>query len=205
MLRDLLLRLGIDDRRAACYHLGCAFFEVIAVKLNVGVLQETLTQHLRKEIEVQVEAPEGVLFPEPFKGMVDAYGTAGDIFVNVQLEGKAQLECSRCLAPMETTLRVQFDEEFRPGPASGEGEMVEDEEGNLYSRYSGDEIDLTEPIRQQVVLGLPMKALCKADCAGLCPICGGNRNDQACTCVKTEVDPRLAVLQQLLPPDHNSK
>jgi uncharacterized protein len=55
-------------------------------------------------------------------------------------------------------------------------------------------------MREQFYLALPMKPLCRADCQGLCPICGRNRNRETCACSTDWVDPRLAVLKTLIKP-----
>jgi uncharacterized protein len=177
---------------------------VIALKLNVAPLQDQKTAHLHHDVSLVIDPPEGVAFTGPFTGEIDAYGTEDEIYVQVALAGSARLECARCLAPVAVPIKVKFTEEFRPGTPNDAGEQEEDDEGHAFTRYAGEEVDLTEPIRQQVLLELPMKVLCRTDCAGLCPICGGNKNEQACTCERSEVDPRLAVLKKLLRPDQNS-
>ena len=58
-----------------------------------------------------------------------------------------------------------------------------------------DLIDVTELLRDELLAGQPMKNLCKADCKGLCPVCGANLNDGECDCDKVIVDPRLAALK----------
>jgi uncharacterized protein len=58
-------------------------------------------------------------------------------------------------------------------------------------------LDLTEAIRQRVLLEIPMVTLCREDCAGLCSQCGHNLNLGPCDC-KPEVDTRFSVLQKLL-------
>ena len=60
------------------------------------------------------------------------------------------------------------------------------------------EVDLTEPVRQSVLLEIPMKPLCRPDCAGLCPHCGKNRNEGPCDCQEEPADPRLSVLADWL-------
>jgi uncharacterized protein len=60
-------------------------------------------------------------------------------------------------------------------------------------------LDLSEAVRQYTVINIPMKPLCKPNCAGLCPQCGANRNEAPCQCPQEQGDPRWAVLQQLLP------
>jgi uncharacterized protein len=59
------------------------------------------------------------------------------------------------------------------------------------------EVDLTEAIRQNVLLAVPMVTLCDPDCAGLCSQCGHDLNLGPCQC-QPEIDSRLTVLQQLL-------
>ncbi len=59
-------------------------------------------------------------------------------------------------------------------------------------------LDLSEVIRQGLWLATPMDLLCRPDCAGLCPNCGGNRNLGECQCDQEAIDPRWAALQELL-------
>lgn len=59
-------------------------------------------------------------------------------------------------------------------------------------------IDLEEPIKQIVYLSMPMKALCKGDCKGICPMCGINLNTGKCECNDFVIDPRLEKLKTLL-------
>jgi uncharacterized protein len=65
--------------------------------------------------------------------------------------------------------------------------------------YDGDAIDLGQLVREQFYLSLPMKPLCRQDCAGLCPECGTNLNVSRCECEHRWIDPRMAALEQLLP------
>jgi uncharacterized protein len=60
-----------------------------------------------------------------------------------------------------------------------------------------DHVDLALPIRDAVLLELPIAPLCRADCAGLCPVCGRDNNDDPCSCDQTTPDPRWAALSQL--------
>ena len=60
-----------------------------------------------------------------------------------------------------------------------------------------DLLDVTELLRDELLAAQPMKNLCKADCKGLCPVCGANLNDGDCGCDKHIADPRLAALKDL--------
>ncbi|MBX2992700.1 MAG: DUF177 domain-containing protein [Bacteroidetes bacterium] len=58
-------------------------------------------------------------------------------------------------------------------------------------------INIAEDVRQTVMLSVPLKVLCKETCKGLCPLCGTNLNEQACTCSDTEIDSRWEELRKL--------
>jgi len=63
--------------------------------------------------------------------------------------------------------------------------------------FEGDELDLTELVREQILLNLPEQTFCNPDCKGLCPKCGQNRNLIDCNCEENETDPRWAALKNL--------
>ena len=74
-------------------------------------------------------------------------------------------------------------------------EVAEDDLG--VSFYKDETLDLGELMREQFILALPMKPLCRADCAGLCPVCGMNRNRETCGCQSEWIDPRMEALRRL--------
>jgi len=122
-----------------------------------------------------------------------------------RLEGTAKTEleltCSRCLEPYSMPVDAAFDLRYLPAseatdPDGGEGEVTEDDLDT--SVYRDDQIDVNEVLREQFYLTLPMKPLCREDCAGLCPRCGTNLNGGACGCEPPVEDPRLAPLRKLM-------
>jgi uncharacterized protein len=109
-----------------------------------------------------------------------------------------ELDCSRCLEPFQIPVDAAIDLMFLPGSANTglpESEIEDEDVGVSY--YHDDVIDLTEVMREQCHLALPMKPLCREDCKGLCPVCGVNRNRETCDCQATWVDPRLEPLRAL--------
>ena len=64
--------------------------------------------------------------------------------------------------------------------------------------YESDLLDITEPVRESLLLAVPLQSLCREDCRGLCPVCGADRNEGDCGCDATTVDPRLAALKQFI-------
>lgn len=127
---------------------------------------------------------------------------------SVQFRGRLQaslgMVCGRCLEPFVHGLDEDLDLFFMPrGPqrdADEEEQEVELSDRDLVvAYYSNDRIDLGEMAREQMLLALPLRRLCREDCAGLCPSCGINRNTGRCDCQPTEAtaDERLAPLRKL--------
>jgi uncharacterized protein len=120
------------------------------------------------------------------------------ILVQGKLEIEVQLVCSRCLKPFKCTIPLDIEEEYYPAIDINTGSRLPppDETG----AFMIDEhhiLDLTEAIRQYKVIALPMKPLCREDCAGICPTCGKNLNEEECCCPSGEVDPRWGELLKL--------
>jgi uncharacterized protein len=98
--------------------------------------------------------------------------------------------------PVEIPLEAEFDLIFRPAGADAEAteRSITAPETEI-GYYLGDSLLLEDVLREQVLLSLPVRTLCKPDCKGLCPRCGANRNNQACTCAGD--DPRWEALAGL--------
>jgi uncharacterized protein len=121
-----------------------------------------------------------------------------DVFLRGTLRGDLQATCSRCLEkaklPVDVPLQVTFV--ARSEDADESEDDQEDEELDVAS-YDGDKIDLGPEIRDQLLLSLPITTLCREDCAGLCPLCGGNRNQVACDCEAEQDNPRTPLAAAL--------
>jgi uncharacterized protein len=115
------------------------------------------------------------------------------------LRAALELPCSRCLEPIPLPIDASFDLRYLPMSANtGDQEQEVEAEDLGVAFYEGDVIDLGQLVREQFYLALPMKPLCRPECAGLCPECGANLNVARCGCEHRWVDPRMAPLQALL-------
>ncbi len=106
-------------------------------------------------------------------------------------------ECSRCLRPVAGTVQTQVRELFDAPPKSHprvSGSTGVDED--IYP-LSGDQADLEPLARDAILLALPQAPLCAEDCAGLCPVCGADRNVADCGCDTVVRDERWAALDSL--------
>ncbi|MCD4748719.1 MAG: DUF177 domain-containing protein [Thermoanaerobaculales bacterium] len=124
--------------------------------------------------------------------------------VEASFEAKGTLFCTRCLTPVAWTGNNRFTVELRSSINDSE-EEIELGEGDLDVIFlENSELDLKDLAAEQVMLGLPMRILCDPDCAGLCPKCGGNKNQEgSCTC-EPDVDPRWEALSGLQGQNHKS-
>ena len=105
-------------------------------------------------------------------------------------------ECCRCLEPFDVPTTVNIDVRYLPHHVNtGEGEHEISDEDLSIAFYRDDEIDLGGLVREQLQLAAPMKPLCDDGCRGLCPVCGIDRNREACGCDTAWRDPRLEPLR----------
>jgi uncharacterized protein len=120
-----------------------------------------------------------------FHGRLERSGI--DFLLRGRLAGALTTACARCLEtatlPLQVEVSVVFTE--KPEPRKDDAED-EDLEAPDVIRFSDGVIDLTPEIREEILLALPVQVLCREDCAGLCPVCGGNRNVNPCTCEETQ-------------------
>ncbi len=103
--------------------------------------------------------------------------------------------CVRCLEPAHADVTAMLDVVVRPFDTD---EDADDEppDGMLY--HDGETLSLAEEVRQAILVELPSTPLCRPDCRGLCPRCGGNLNQEGCRCKTGErVDPRWRALAAL--------
>lgn len=147
--------------------------------------------------------------PLPIQGQADlliehrseergANSQVNDIRLRASYNGDFEILCARCVEPVPQTLSGEFDLIFRPSEADtemGEHAITADETEIGYYEESG--LLLEDVVREQVLLSLPSRTLCKPDCKGLCPRCGQNHNLANCSCEQTPSDPRWNALAGL--------
>ncbi len=144
-------------------------------------------------------------------GVVDAAGRADlieehrgpkevvpDIRARGGYSGRFEVPCSRCVEPVEHPLKGEFDLLYRPigVDANGAEHAISTSETEI-GYYNGDGLVLEDVLREQVLLSLPEKTLCRPDCKGLCPSCGRNLNTEICSCGGAVADTRWSALSDL--------
>jgi uncharacterized protein len=120
-----------------------------------------------------------------------------DIRVSGDLNTSVELLCARCLEPVVQDVAHKFDLLYRPlGVDAGKEELSVTATEAEVSYYQGEGLLLEDALREQVLLALPLKVLCREDCKGLCPQCGNNLNQQPCSCERGG-DLRWAALKDI--------
>jgi len=118
--------------------------------------------------------------------------------VTGELQTKVAKLCDRCLTALELLVAVSFDELFVPLEADEtRASPVLEAEDLVTSVLDGTTIDMDEVVREQILLATQSRMLCRDDCRGLCANCSANLNEQQCSCVAVEIDPRWAALGAL--------
>ena len=134
--------------------------------------------------------------PASVKGKVRLSGN--EVFVNGHVDVRAQVECDRCLQPVEAPVNADFALEYIPGKEYESSDVAElTEEEMSVSVFDGQAIDVDEIVKEQILLAVPTRMLCREDCKGICPECGIDKNMGECQCVTDDIDPRWAALKNL--------
>jgi uncharacterized protein len=163
----------------------------------------------RRKLYFDELSPAGFLkFPEEWKqigdiraaGSAELLDRAGSRTIRVRgtIQGRLEACCSRCLEPLVQAFDNSFDLYYYPMALIARNESVPiDRDDTDIGFYEGQGLELADVLREQVLLWLPMRGLCREDCKGICPTCGVNRNRESCGCVETFADPRWDALKNL--------
>ncbi|MGN1080724.1 MAG: YceD family protein [Acutalibacteraceae bacterium] len=130
----------------------------------------------------------------PFKTPVKVKGKISKTAGAVELKAVAEYDyfapCDRCAADVVRSCKTPISHIIVSELGNEDTEefvLCEDMKLNLYGL-----------VRDDIILEMPSKFLCREDCKGICPVCGKNLNEGGCGCKEDEIDPRLSALKQLL-------
>ena len=130
----------------------------------------------------------------PFVSPVEVKGSArsrdGFPRLNAEVSFDFSIPCDRCAEEIDRRYHYSFSHILE--------QSLEDGDQDRYVEVKNDTLDLDELLREDILLELPTKFLCREDCRGLCSVCGKNLNKGPCGCTVSEGDPRMQVLKDLL-------
>ena len=146
------------------------------------------------EIDLALEEAQ---FVEDIHGHLELSRRVEDVYVKGSFSASVEVECRCCVESFATTVSGDIEAQFYPTDAATPSDPWQADTGERY--YLGDTIDLSEEVRQSLILEIPNWPLCSEECKGLCPQCGGNRNVVDCDCqISEESSSPFAALADLL-------
>lgn len=184
------------------------------MRVNVGRISRDKGACLELDLEERFASLEALGGRVEFTRPVSVTGTVTNtgkcLVVQGTIQTEAELVCDRCLEKFRRPLEVPFEAEFFRQGRETAGDRPEAENRRTVRReeeafladaghlFRGEDLELTETVRGELSLALPMQNLCRENCAGLCPVCGADLNKTTCACERDTLDPRLAALQEWL-------
>ena len=141
----------------------------------------------RLELELPPESlgisQKDVVLERPLTVSLSLDRRGDEIWIRGSVDTVALQECSRCLVEFSQILELDFEVFCAKLPAARtmNPKALDEEDGGVHF-HDGRVVSIDNEIREAVLLGLPMRPLCKESCAGLCPRCGEDRNEGPCRC-----------------------
>jgi uncharacterized protein len=169
------------------------------MSMQINVLQE-LRHPLGSESTYELDEASVRLDGSELKdvsGSLKLLRTDRGLLASLNVTATIREKCARCLIDADCPVEMEFEEEFVATVDPNTGTRTRLNEDDEAFRIRPDfTLDLGDAIRQYGLMAEPLKPLCRADCAGLCPTCGANLNEGGCGCVPA-ADERLSVLAGL--------
>ncbi len=152
-----------------------------ALRVRVHEIRDQGSLHISEDVpasSLPLEMPDNPALVGPARVNLQAQVDGDEIWGAGSVAARVSLSCARCLARFEADLSAVFDT-------------------RIPSRETY--LDVDDDVRQSLLLALPAKPLCRADCRGLCPRCGRNLNQGACGCSIEKMDSPFVTLKKLIP------
>ena len=165
--------------------------------IDISKVVKSINKEVSEEVSIELASFESRLgdFPILQKSPVVLTITNQEnktLFIRGSVDVTLSIPCGRCLEEVPTQICFDIDKKLD----ITEGVLVDDEmEENDY--LIGFELDVDKLVYAEILVNWPMKVLCKEDCEGICNVCGANLNKGDCGCQRTELDPRMAAIQDI--------
>lgn len=165
--------------------------------IDISEVANSINKEIKEEVNIELDSFSSrlgefpILTKSPFLLKI-----ANQENHNVLISGEVELElaipCGRCLEDVPTTIHFEIDKKL-----AIEADTLVDDEMEENDYLIGFNLDVDKLVYAEILVNWPMKVLCKDDCEGICKVCGMNLNKGACDCQRTELDPRMAAIQDI--------
>lgn len=160
--------------------------DISSIKKNIGD-KLTIKIVIPKE-DIKLTTDRKITFNSSLNFNGEAINIGKSILITGTIQISLFLNCDRCLNNYSTNLSIPYSENFS---------FDNDSENKNLNEITEDSIDLWKSVNSEILLSLPMKALCNKNCKGICQVCGINLNNTSCNCNTEDIDPRLSILKEL--------
>ena len=167
------------------------------MKIDISNVVNSINKVTTEELTLEMSTFESKLgtFPilkkSPIALRIENHENAS-VLISGSVDMTIAIPCDRCLEDVPTDIHFDIDKKL----SIKDGTLVDDEmEETDY--LIGFELDVERLVYAEILVNWPMKVLCKDDCKGICKVCGMNLNKGTCSCQKTELDPRMARVQDI--------
>ena len=165
--------------------------------IDISNVVKSINKEVSEEVSIELSSFESRLgdFPILQKSPVVLTVTNQEnktVFIRGSVDVTLSIPCGRCLEEVPTQICFDINKEL----SMNEGVLV-DEEMEETDYLIGFELDVDKLVYAEILVNWPMKVLCKEDCEGICNVCGMNLNKGTCDCQRTELDPRMAAIQDI--------
>jgi uncharacterized protein len=177
------------------------------MRLDLSELLANVGMHHRYPVDEPPMVDEDLECSGRITGHLDFTNTGSCLLVRGRISTSLTLSCGRCLIYFTLPVACEIEEQFTLDHAAGPSArnrssaltIVEDDENpDAGILFSGPIMDLTEMLRQHLMVAVPMQPLHSEDCRGLCPQCGADLNEGACGCTAEPGNTQLSKLGALL-------
>jgi uncharacterized protein len=167
------------------------------LKIDLADIAGTPGARGRYSLSEDVAPTEDLLCVGPVTGEFEVENSGSLLLMRGKLHATVRLTCVRCLGSFVRPLDLTMEEEFATQETEP-GVVTIDRDEPEACAMADFVLDVSELVRQQLLLNMPMAPLCRDACQGICPNCGQNLNDGTCNCAREPADKRWAKLADLL-------
>lgn len=168
------------------------------MKIDISNVQNT--KNLVREAEVSIEMESfqsklgefAIVKKEPFTLCLENQENKR-LLISGETDVALKMPCDRCLEPVSVPVRLRISQTCSLEDEEAEGR----EDGEDADFLEGSVLDIDKLAYRELLVSRPLKVLCKEDCRGICRKCGVNLNHEACSCDQSELDPRMAAIQDI--------
>ena len=167
------------------------------MKIDISTIVNSINKKTTFDVELELDSFESrmgtfpILKKSPLALHVENQENAA-LLISGSVYMRLAIPCGRCLEDVPTDIHFDIDKKL----TISDGTVI-DEEMEETDYLIGFELDVERLVYAEILVNWPMKVLCKDDCKGICKVCGMNLNKGTCSCQKTELDPRMARVQDI--------